>query len=1195
MKINMTIALLILALAGICLGQSQFARAIGGTDLDGGYSLIQTTDGGYVIAGWASDYMTYDNGLLVKFNSTGTMIWAKTIDGTYCLESILQTTDGGYVIVGGDKLIKLTTSGALEWAKSISIGGRSVVQTTDGGYAVVGYTGLYSDLYLVKFTPTGLVEWSRAVSGTDDDRGYSVVQTTDGGYAVAGYTETTSPGSSDFLLMKFSVLGAMEWYRTVGGTSDDCGYSVVQTTDGGYAVAGWTNSFGAGDLLLMKFSSIGSVEWAKVAAGTAAIWYQSYSVVQASDGGYAVAGGDNPLFLLKFSSTGSLANALKIVATDIDSNYSCYAVVQTDDEGYAIVGDIKNRSGGTPDSSNIFFLKIDSEFNSCIGEEFFPTVTDVTPTVTDVVLTVTDTSPAVTVVTLTVTEITPAVTEICTNEGPKRAMWVWYNYLDPPELSKYDQLLDFCENPFQDPDITPINTIYVGFSQPDIETHYDEIRYLNSEANARDIKVEALMTAPGANGWTIPGNQHFAFDWFGAFEDYMTSPTVSPDERFCGLHIDLEPAETTGGSYTVLNEIIDSAAATIQRLEDAGIINIVLGVDIASYFPYTPIIDKADYVCTMDYYVEGTLLESAVSPILSYAETVGKEVVIGFETNFHNPGRPLTPEYTFYKLGYMALGDSIEEISASLSSYSSLSGIGIHCYEGKYRFLPRLPRPYRSMWVWGESDEAVTNLTARDELLDFCDNPYVYPLYGQVRFLWPAISIDYLTTHTADVRSFLSDAHSRGISVHFLAGDPSWIEPANRHIPLGVIGSVLTFNNTGLPNERFDGVQFDIEPHGHPDWGSDMAGVWADYIATLDAIYDSTSSAGIYVGHAIPRWFDDPEPITDLVEMMNKTDYIAVMDYWNTREALIYSAEREIFLGDSLRKDVYIGVETSCEVDPVLTFCGLGYMTMEYCLGGIFSAFIGNPSFNGCAIHDYNWYKILAYGPFGFDYSGVSFNGSENVHTDTTAILGLPDGEYVSLGIWGEITVELGCMIYDSVGVSDLTIWGYDEFSRSPFSELDEHYFLYIGYHPDSLTFIGRLSGTSQYIDFSDYSIDSVKYIRIWDDSDGASDETSPGYDIDAVGLGYYEISLGIQEIALNKEPRLYYIKSHPNPFNSSCRISTPEDAIAEIFDIEGRKVGELPGGEQVWKPESSVGSGVYLVRAKFGDRDITKRVVYLK
>jgi hypothetical protein len=94
--------------------------------------------------------------------------------------------------------------------------------------------------------------WSKTYGGTDDDIGYSVVQTSDGGYAIAGYTVGASPG--DAYLVKTDESGTMLWSKTYGGTGNDIGYSVVQTSDGGYAIAGSTNSFGADgyDVYLVK-------------------------------------------------------------------------------------------------------------------------------------------------------------------------------------------------------------------------------------------------------------------------------------------------------------------------------------------------------------------------------------------------------------------------------------------------------------------------------------------------------------------------------------------------------------------------------------------------------------------------------------------------------------------------------------------------------------------------------------------------------------------------------------------------------------------------------------------------------------------------------------------------------------------------------------------------------------------------------
>lgn len=94
-----------------------------------------------------------------------------------------------------------------------------------------------------------------------------------------------------------------------------------------------------------------------------------------------------------------------------------------------------------------------------------------------------------------------------------------------------------------------------------------------------------------------------------------------------------------------------------------------------------------------------------------------------------------------------------------------------------------------------------------------------------------------------------------------------------------------------------------------------------------------------------------------------------------------------------------------------------------------------------------------------------------------------------------------------------------------------------------------------------------------------------------------FDIPISFEPGHINEDdlPSEMGIAIYPSPFNSACRISAPENAEVEVFDIEGRKIGELPGGEQVWKPEASVGSGIYLVRATVGEHEVTKRVVYLK
>ena len=191
----------------------------------------------------------------------------------------------------------------------------------------------------MKFNSSGSVEWAKAIGGTSDDVGISVIQTNDGGYAVAGNTASYGAGSADLFLVKFSAIGSIEWSRAVGGTDFDYSYSVVQTTDGGYAVAGWTESFGAGldDLFLVKFSSAGAVEWSRAVSVTSSDY--GYSLAQTSDGGFAVAGntynfgaGSDDLFLVKFGILGETCcgEEVFLIVTDVSPTVTDVSPTVTD-------------------------------------------------------------------------------------------------------------------------------------------------------------------------------------------------------------------------------------------------------------------------------------------------------------------------------------------------------------------------------------------------------------------------------------------------------------------------------------------------------------------------------------------------------------------------------------------------------------------------------------------------------------------------------------------------------------------------------------------------------------------------------------------------------------------------------------------------------------------------------------------------
>jgi GH25 family lysozyme M1 (1,4-beta-N-acetylmuramidase) len=294
-------------------GNMQWNKTYGGTYFDLGLSMVQTSDGGYAIAGytWFSYGAVFDDFWLVRTDSTGNHLWNKTYGGSNSdyAWSLIQTDDGGYALAGstesfgaGDAdfwLVKTDANGNEQWNKTY--GGTdqdrayALVQTNDGGYALAGWTESYGAGYrnswLVKTDANGNALWDRTYGGTDYDYTIALVQTADGGYALAGITSSYDVGSGDWWLVKSDATGDMQWNKTYGGTDQDCAYALVQTSDGGYALAGYTYSFGygsPGDFYLVKTDASGNMQWNKTYGGTDQD--QAWALVETDDGGYAIAG-----------------------------------------------------------------------------------------------------------------------------------------------------------------------------------------------------------------------------------------------------------------------------------------------------------------------------------------------------------------------------------------------------------------------------------------------------------------------------------------------------------------------------------------------------------------------------------------------------------------------------------------------------------------------------------------------------------------------------------------------------------------------------------------------------------------------------------------------------------------------------------------------------------------------------------------
>jgi hypothetical protein len=304
-------------------GDTLWTRTFGGANDDEGYSVQQTSDGGYIVSGSTLSFGSGQQVYLIKTNAQGDILWAKTYAGTDYGNgySVQQTTDAGYVVAGVTNslanhaqvyLIKTNATGDTLWTKTYGEVdddyGYFVQQTRDTGFIIAGYTfysGNSTQVYLIKTNPLGDTLWTRRYGGTEWDIGCSVQQTTDDGYIVTGNTTSYGNGQNDFYLIKTDVSGDTLWTRTYGGINNDLGRSVQQTLDGGFIITGWTSD----QVYLVKTNSLGDTLWTKTFGGMGDDI--GFSVQQTSDRGYIITGYSNSygngdqVYLIKTDSLGN--------------------------------------------------------------------------------------------------------------------------------------------------------------------------------------------------------------------------------------------------------------------------------------------------------------------------------------------------------------------------------------------------------------------------------------------------------------------------------------------------------------------------------------------------------------------------------------------------------------------------------------------------------------------------------------------------------------------------------------------------------------------------------------------------------------------------------------------------------------------------------------------------------------------------
>jgi len=242
-----------------------------------------------------------------------------------------------------------------------------VQQTSDGGFIICGSTtniplGPGITGYLIKTDGNGEEEWSQTFGG-GWDQFFSLEQTSDGGFIVCGFTESFGNGMKDVFLVKIDENGEEEWFQTFGGYVDDYGTSVQQTPDGGYIIIGWTGSFGSIDGYLIKTDGNGEEEWSQTFGGLP--MDQFLSGQQTTDGGFIMCGstesfgnGMKDVYLIKTDGNGNEEWSQTFGGTGIDSGNS---VQQTTDGGYIITGN--THLDNNNDDQDIYLIKTDSQGN----------------------------------------------------------------------------------------------------------------------------------------------------------------------------------------------------------------------------------------------------------------------------------------------------------------------------------------------------------------------------------------------------------------------------------------------------------------------------------------------------------------------------------------------------------------------------------------------------------------------------------------------------------------------------------------------------------------------------------------------------------------------------------------------------------------------------------------------------------------
>ncbi len=346
----------------------KWEKVFGQNKIDMAYATCQTSDGGYIVTGKSVPIYNYGtqyfDATLLKLDSQGLLQWQRFYGGSGddCGSAVLQTSEGGYIMAGITQkpfsskantdvyLVKTDASGRKQWEKYYGGEGddtaASIRQTGEGDYIITGETVSPEngnvDVYLIKVNKDGNKVWEKIFGGYETDSGTYVRNTRDGGYIVAGKTFSPATGGYDVYLVKTDAEGKKLWEKNYGGKGWDTASMVEQTSDGGFIVTGQTSSYRDGnfDLYLLKTDHLGNKLWEKNMVIND--WSTGKWVRQTPEGEYLAAGwattansDTHSFFLVRLSACGDKLKEYTLKNGKFNENFP---LEQTADGGFIIAG-----------------------------------------------------------------------------------------------------------------------------------------------------------------------------------------------------------------------------------------------------------------------------------------------------------------------------------------------------------------------------------------------------------------------------------------------------------------------------------------------------------------------------------------------------------------------------------------------------------------------------------------------------------------------------------------------------------------------------------------------------------------------------------------------------------------------------------------------------------------------------------------